>query len=248
MTLGAVAVTYNIPGVSSFKFTPEVLSQVFLGEIKTWNDKRLAKLNTEATLPNKPITVVYRSDGSGTTAIFTEYLSKISASWKEKVGSGKSVKFPAGLGAKGNEGVAGQIRTNPGSIGYVELAYAKQTGLTYASIKNSSGAFIEPGLEAITSAAASAASSIPDDFRFSIVDSAGPNAYPISAFTYILVYQDQPDLTKGKALAGFLWWAIHEGQAFGPPLHYAPLPAELVTKVENKLRTLRSKGEALLNK
>jgi phosphate transport system substrate-binding protein len=247
MTLGAVAVTYNVPGASSFKLSPEVLAQVFLGEIKTWNDNRLAKLNPEAKLPNKPITVVYRSDGSGTTAIYTEYLSKVSSAWKERVGAGKSVKFPTGLGAKGNEGVAGQIRTNPGSIGYVELAYAKQTGLTYASIKNGSGAFIEPGLEAITAAAASAANSIPDDLRFSIVDSAGPNAYPISAFTYILLYEDQPDHTKGKALARFLWWAIHEGQTYGPPLHYAPLPAALVSKIENKLRTLRAHGEALLS-
>lgn len=247
-TLGAVAVTYNIPGVTALKFSPEVLGQVFLGEIKSWNDHRLVKLNPEAKLRNQPITVVFRSDGSGTTSIFTEYMAKVSASWKDKVGAGKSVKFPTGLGAKGNEGVAGQIRTNPGSIGYVELAYAKQTGLTYASIQNSSGTFVEPGLEAITAAAASAANSISDDLRVSIVDPAGKDAYPISAFTYILVYQDQADSHKAKALARFLWWAIHEGQTYGPPLHYATLPAELVTKIESKLRSLRSKGEVLLNK
>lgn len=248
MTLGAVAITYNLPGVTALKFSPEVLVQIFLGEIKSWNDRRIVKLNPGVKLPNTPITVVFRSDGSGTTAIFTEYMSKVGLSWKEKVGAGKSVKFPTGLGAKGNEGVAGQVRTNPGSIGYVELAYAKQTGLTYASIANSSGAFVEPGLEAITAAAASAASSIPDDLRVSIVDPPGKDAYPISAFTYILVYEDQADIHKARALARFLWWAIHEGQTFGPPLHYATLPAELVTKIEPKLRSLRSKGEVLLNK
>jgi phosphate transport system substrate-binding protein len=246
MTLGAVVVTYNIPGVAGLKISPEVVAGIFLGEIKTWNDPRLVKLNSGAALPDKPITVVFRSDGSGTTAIFTEYLTTISATWKGRVGAGKSVKFPVGLGAKGNEGVAGQVRSSPGSIGYVELAYAKQTGLAYASIQNRAGLFIEPALRSITAAAASAANSMPDDLRLSIVDANGEGAYPIAAFTYLLVYQDQTDKIKGKALAQFLWWAVHEGQAFGSALHYAPLPVEAAAKIETTLRSLRANGESCL--
>ncbi len=246
MTLGAVVITYNVPGIGSLKISPEVAAGIFLGEINRWNDPRLASLNAGVKLPDKPITIIYRSDGSGTTAIFTEYLSKISPAWKAKVGTGKSVKFPVGLGAKGNEGVAGQVKSSPGSIGYVELAYAKQTGLTFASIKNRAGAFVEPSLDGITAAAASVANAMPDDLRVSVVDAPGKTAYPIAAFTYILVYQDQADKVKGKALEQFLLWAIHEGQAFGPALFYAPLPSEAVAKIESKLRSLRAGGETLL--
>lgn len=234
MTVGAVAVTYNLEGVENLRLSPETVTGIFLGEIKSWSDPRLRALNTGVKLPAKPITVVFRSDGSGTTAVFTQYLSKISAKWKDKVGAGKSVKFPVGLGAKGNEGVAGQIKTSPGSIGYVELAYAKQTGLQYTAIKNKAGEFVAPTLASITAAAA--ASPMPDDLRLSIVDAAGKEAYPIAAFTYILVYEDQTNATKGKALAQFLWWAVHDGQAFGPPLHYATLPAEMMAKIEAKIR------------
>jgi phosphate transport system substrate-binding protein len=245
-TLGAVVVAYNLPGVSELKLSPEVLTGVFLGDIKTWNDKKLAALNPGVKLPKDPIAVAYRSDGSGTTAVFTEYLSKVSPSWKTKVGAGKSVKFPVGMGAKGNEGVAGQLKTSPGTIGYVELAYAKQTNLTYASIRNQAGKFVAPALEGISAAAASVVASMPDDLRVSIVDAPGEATYPISAFTYVLLYQDQADATKGKALAQFLWWAVHEGESFGPALSYAPLPPEVVTKVEAKLRALRAGGQALL--
>jgi phosphate transport system substrate-binding protein len=245
-TLGAVVVAYNVPGVSDLKLSPEVLSGIFLGTIKKWNDAKIAKLNAGMKLPADPITVAYRSDGSGTTAVFTEYLAKVSPAWKDKVGAGKSVSFPTGLGAKGNEGVAGQLKTTPGAIGYIELAYARQTKLPYASIQNQAGKFVTPAPEASTAAAAGVVTSIPDDMRVSIVDAPGDAAYPISAFTYILVYEEQPDAVKGKALAEFLWWAIHDGQKFGGPLDYAPLPAEVVTKIETKLKGLKAGGQVLL--
>jgi phosphate transport system substrate-binding protein len=245
-TLGAVVLAYNLPGVEALKLSPELVAGIFSGELKKWNDPKLKAQNPGVKLPADPISVTYRSDGSGTTAVFTEYLSKVSPAWAEKTGAGKSVKFPVGLGAKGNEGVAGQLKTSPGSIGYIELAYAKQTGIPFAAIRNQAGKFVEPSLEGISAAAAGSMSSIPDDLRVSIVDAAGDGAYPIAAFTYLLVYQEQADAAKGKALAQFLWWAIHDGQAFGPPLHYAPLPPEIVARVEAKLRTLRAGGQALL--
>jgi phosphate transport system substrate-binding protein len=242
--LGAVVVAYNVPGLNDLKLSSEVVSGIFLGTIKKWNDPKIAKLNPDAKLPGDAITVAYRSDGSGTTAVFTEYLAKVSPAWKEKVGAGKSVSFPTGLGAKGNEGVAGQLKTTPGAIGYIELAYARQTKLPYASIQNQSGNFVRPTPEASTAAAAGVA--MPDDMRASIVDPPGADAYPISSFTYILVYEEQRDAVKGKALAEFLWWAIHDGQKFGTALDYAPLPPEVVTKIEAKLKTLKAGGQVLL--
>jgi phosphate transport system substrate-binding protein len=246
MTLGAVVVSYNLPSVTGLKLAPDAIAGIFLGEIKTWNDARIAESNPQVALPSLPITIVHRTDGSGTTAVFTEYLAKVSPQWTAKVGAGKSVKFPVGLGAKGNEGVAGQVKTTPGSIGYLELAYARQAGLAHAAVKNRGGIFVEPSLEGITAAAASVAATMPADLRVSIVDPPGDAAYPISAFTYILVYEDQGDAVKGKALAQFLWWAVHDGQPFGPPLHYAPLPSQVVTAVESKLRSMRAGGQALL--
>ena len=246
MTLGAVVVAYNLPNVTGLKLSPEAIAGIFNGDIKTWNDKRLKADNADLKLPADPIAVTYRSDGSGTTAVFTEYLSKVSPAWKEKVGAGKSVKFPVGLGAKGNEGVAGQLKTTPGSIGYIELAYAKQTGQTYAAIKNQAGKFVEPSLEGISAAAAGVATTMPDDLRVSIVDAPGDATYPIAAFTYILVYETQSNAVKGKALAQFLWWAVHDGQAQGPALYYATLPAPVVAKVEQKLRSLNVAGQPLL--
>jgi phosphate transport system substrate-binding protein len=244
-TLGAVVLAYNVPGVTqSLKLSPEVITGIFLGDIKTWNDPKIAADNADAKLPGDAITVAYRSDGSGTTAVFTDYLSKVSPAWKEKVGAGKSVKFPVGMGAKGNEGVAGQIKTTPGTIGYVELAYAKQTGATFATVKNAAGKFVEASLEGISAAAAGA--TIPDDFRTSITNPAGDAAYPISSFTYILVYADSADTTKGKAVADYLWWAIHDGQKLGGPLFYAALPADLVTREEAKLKALTAAGKPLL--
>ena len=246
MTLGAVVVSYNLPEAPALTLSAELIAGIFLGDVKTWNDPRIAKLNPGAKLPKEAIGVAYRSDGSGTTAVFTDYLAKVSPAWKEKVGAGKSVKFPTGMGAKGNEGVAGQIKTTPGTVGYVELAYAKQTGLSVASLQNSAGKVVEASLDSISAAAAGVAATIPDDLRVSITNAPGDAAYPISAFTYILVYEEAADATKGKALAKFLWWAVHEGQALGAPLHYAPLPPEVVTKVEAKLKALKAGGQVAL--
>jgi phosphate transport system substrate-binding protein len=246
-TLGAVAVAYNVPGVESgLHFSPQALAGIFLGEVKTWNHPLITKENPGAKLPAQSIAPVYRTDGSGTTAIFTQYLSAVSDTWKGTVGAGKSVKFPVGLGAKGNEGVAGQVKSIPGSVGYVELAYVKQTGLAYGWVKNHAGKPVEPTLEAISAAGASVASAFPEDMRLQIVDPPGEGAYPLAAFTYILVYEDQPDPVKGRALAEFLWWGSRDGQKLGPPLFYAPLPAEVVTRVEAKLRGLRAGATPLL--
>jgi phosphate transport system substrate-binding protein len=245
-TLGAVVVSYNLPDAPALTLSADLIAGIFLGDVKTWNDPRIKKLNPDAKLPKDAIGVAYRSDGSGTTAVFTDYLAKVSPAWKEKVGAGKSVKFPTGMGAKGNEGVAGQIKTTPGTVGYVELAYAKQTGLSVASVQNSSGKVVDASLASISAAAAGVAATIPDDLRVSITNAPGEAAYPISAFTYILVYEESADATKGKALAQFLWWAVHEGQALGAPLHYAPLPAEVVTKVEAKLKALKAGGQVAL--
>jgi phosphate transport system substrate-binding protein len=246
-TLGAVVVTYNLAGVpTGLKLTPDVLAGIFLGDLKKWNDPKLAALNPGVALPDQPIAVVHRSDGSGTTNVFTDYLAKVSPAWKEKVGVGTSVKFPTGLGGKGNEGVAGQVKTTPGTIGYVELAYAVQNKLPYAQLKNQAGQFVEPKIDSITAAAAGAAASMPADLAVSITDAPGAEAYPISAFTYALVYQDSADRRKAEALAKFLWWAIHDGQSAAAALHYAPLPAAVVAKVEAKLKTLTAGGQPLL--
>jgi phosphate transport system substrate-binding protein len=237
-TLGAVVLTYNLPNVPQLKLSPEVLAGIFLGEIKQWNDKPLQDLNGGVTLPAQAITVVHRSDGSGTTAVFTGYLSLVHEGWKSKVGTGTSVNWPVGLGAKGNEGVTGQIKTTAGTIGYTELAYAKQNNLPVASIKNQAGQFAAPTLEAITAAAASLSGTIPDDLRVSIVNAPGVKSYPISAFTYVLVYARQPTGKKSEMLVRFLWWAVHQGQQLAPALNYATLPVAVIAKVEKKLRTI----------
>lgn len=248
MTLGAVAVAYNVPGApAGLKLSPEVLSGIFLGTITKWNDGKLVSLNPGVNLPSTPIMVAYRTDGSGTTAVFTEYLAKISVDWKAKVGAGKSVKFPVGLGAKGNEGVTGLVKGTPGAIGYLELAYAKQNNLPVAAIRNKVGKFVAPSPEGVTSAASG--NDVPGDLCLSITDGPGAKDYPISSFSYILVYQDQQDGTKGKALADFLWWATHEGQKFAAALDYAPLPTkDVLPKIEAKLRTLKAGGQQLIKK
>src|SRR5262249_13749300 len=223
-TLGAVTLAYNLPDVKTgLRLAPDLIAAIFLGDVKTWDDPKIAKDNPDVKLPKDAITVAYRSDGSGTTAVFTDYLSKVSPVWKDKVGAGKSVKFPVGLGAKGNEGVAGQVKTTPGAIGYIEIAYAKQTNATYAVVQNAAGKFVEPSLDAITAAAAGAAKNLPDDLRVSITNATGDAAYPLASFTYILVYADSADAAKAKALTEFLWWAVHDGQQSGPALFYAPL-------------------------
>src|SRR6266496_5353126 len=244
--LGADVVTYNLPGVQAdLKFTPEAIAGVFLGTIKKWNDPAIASINPGASLPANDITVVHRSDGSGTTYVWTDYLSKVSPEWKEKIGTGTSVNWPVGVGAKGNEGVTGQVKQTPNSLGYVELIYAEQNKLAYASVKNSSGEFIKPSLDSITAAAAGAATQMPNDLRVSITNAPGKDAYPISAFTYFLVYKNQENEAKGKALVNFLWWAIHDGQQYARQLQYAPLAPEVVQKAEQKVRSINYQGKPL---
>src|SRR3954451_4201348 len=244
--LGAVVITYNLEAIKQpLKFSPEVLADIFLGKIKKWNDPKIAADNAGVTLPASDITVVHRSDSSGTSAVFTDYLSKVNAEWKEKVGAGVSPSWPIGLGGKGNEGVTGQVKNTPNTIGYVELVYAVKNSLPVAQIKNASGAFIEPSINAVTAAAAASAASIPADLRISITNAAGAQAYPISSYTYILVYKDQKDAGKGKAIVDFLWWGIHDGENFAKELQYAPLPAEVVKKAEAKINSVTSGGIAL---
>ncbi len=244
-TIGAVVVTYNVEGVTqALKLTPEVLAGIFLGDIKKWNDAKIAGLNAGVKLPAKDIAVVYRSDGSGTTAVFTDYLAAVSPAWKEKVGAGKSVKWPVGLGAKGNEGVTGQVKTTPGSIGYIEFAYATQNKLPTAEIQNKAGKFVAPSQDAASAAAAGV--EMPDQLYVSIVNAAGETAYPIASYTYLLVYEDAKDPLKGEALAKFLWWATHDGQKFANALDYAPLPPAVVQKLEARLKTLKSGSKILL--
>ncbi|MDX2054926.1 MAG: phosphate ABC transporter substrate-binding protein PstS [Polyangiaceae bacterium] len=245
MTLGAVAVVYNVAELKApLKLTPDVLVDIYLGKITKWNDARLKALNEGAALPAADIRVVSRSDGSGTTAVFTDYLGTVSPEWKEKVGVGKSVKWPVGLSAKGNEGVSGSVSTTPGSIGYAELAYALQTGLSMAALKSVVGEFVTPSIEAVTAAAEGV--ELPDSLHVSIVNSAAPKAYPISSYTYLLVYEDMPDAAKAQALSEFLWWAIHDGQKLSGTLHYAPLPAKAIGKIEARLKELKSGGKSLL--
>ncbi|HEX4473711.1 MAG TPA: phosphate ABC transporter substrate-binding protein PstS [Polyangiaceae bacterium] len=244
-TIGAVAVVFNLPGVTELQLAPDALVGIYQGTITKWNDKKIAETNPGAKLPATPIVVAYRSDGSGTTAVFTDYLAKVSPDWKDKVGVGKSIKWPVGLGAKGNEGVTEQVKRTPGGIGYVELAYAITNSLATAALKNASGKFVKPDIAAVTAAASGV--EMPDTLTVSITNATGDAVYPISSFTYLLVYQDAPDATKGKALANFVWWAIHDGQKLSEPLHYAPLPAAVVAKVEAKLKTLSSGGKPLLS-
>ena len=244
--LGAVVLTYNLEGVSQvLKFSPETVADIFLGKVEKWNDARIAADNPGVTLPLSDITPVYRSDGSGTSAVFTDYLSKVSPEWKEKVGSGTSLSWPKGIGGKGNEGVTGQVKKTPNTIGYVELAYAVQNKLPVAQIKNASGNFINPSIDAVTAAASASAANTPDDLRVSITNAAGPQAYPISSYTYILVYKNQRDATRGKALVDFLWWGIHEGESFAKALEYAPLPADIVTRAEAKIKSITAGGTPL---
>jgi len=249
--LGAVAVVYNLPGVTEpLKFSGELLAKLFLGEIRTWNDPQIAELNPGVRLPPLPVTVVHRSDGSGTTFIFTEYLAKVSPAWRERVGFGKSVAWPTGLGGKGNEGVAGLVRQTPGALGYVELVYALQNKIPFAALKNRAGKFVLPSLASVKAAAV--LEDFPKDTRVSLTDTPAPEGYPISSFTWILVYQDMQknrafkSKAQAKALAELLWWIVHEGQAYNEPLHYARLPEVAVRVTEENLRSLTFGGEPLL--
>jgi phosphate transport system substrate-binding protein len=239
--LGAVVVTYNVPGVSgALELSGPVLADIFLGKITKWSDSRIAALNQGVKLPSSDILVVHRSDGSGTTYIFSDYLSAVSPAWKSGPGKGKELAWPTGLGAKGNEGVAGQVKQMPGAIGYVELAYAKQNGLAFASIQNASGRFVAPTIESVTAAAAGAASSLPadTDYRISIVNAPGEDAYPISSFTYLLIYANQRDAKKGKALVDFLNWYLAKGEQSAASLDYAPLPPSIVSQLQKRIGTI----------
>jgi phosphate transport system substrate-binding protein len=234
---GAVAVVYHLPGVpSGLKLSPEVLAGIFLGQITVWNDPALGATNPAMVLPPEEINVVHRSDGSGTTAVFSAYLSQTSRAWRRLVGAGKELEWPTGVGGKGNEGVTALVRLIPGAIGYVELAYARQTGLATAAVRNRAGSFVLPELSAVSAAAASA--QVPDDLRFSVVNVAGARAYPLTAATWLLVRRHQADPARAGTLGRFLWWAIHDGQRYNQPLLYAPLPPSLVTRAEQLLRTI----------
>jgi phosphate transport system substrate-binding protein len=244
--LGAVVVTYNLTGLNEpLELSGPVLADVFLGKITKWNDSRIAALNPAVKLPASDILVVHRSDGSGTPYIFSDYLSAVSPAWQSGPGRGKELAWPTGLGAKGNEGVAGQVKQMPGSIGYVELAYAKQNGLAYASIENAAGKMVAPTIESVTAAAAGTASNLPEDtdYRISIVNAPGADAYPISSFTYLLVYANQRDAKKAEALLGFLGWYLREGEKSAASLDYAPLPPSIVAQLEKRIGTITVAGK-----
>jgi phosphate transport system substrate-binding protein len=229
--LGSVVPAYNIPGVTQeVKFTPEILAGIFLGKISSWSDAAIAKANPDIKFPNQNITVVHRSDGSGTTYIFTDYLSKISSDWQSAAGKGTSIKWPVGVGGKGNEGVAGMIRQLPGSIGYVELIYALQNKISYGSVKNSSGQFIKASLDSTTAAAAGV--KMPADFRVSITNPPGKTAYPIASFTWLLIPTNPADQNKGKMVKDMVLWALDNGEAMAASLSYAPLPKEVIDKAK----------------
>jgi phosphate transport system substrate-binding protein len=234
---GADVVAYNLPGNPALKLDADTIAGIFLGEIKKWNDPKIVALNSGVALPDQEIVVVHRSDGSGTTYIWTDYLSKISPEWKSKVGTNTSVNWPTGIGGKGNEGVAGQIKQTPGALGYVELIYAIQNKMPYADVKNAAGKFVKASLESITAAMATA--QIPDDFRFSITNASGDAAYPICGATWLLVYEQQQDATKGKKLVEFLKWAQKDGEKMAKDLDYAPLPESLQARVLKRIEEIK---------
>jgi phosphate transport system substrate-binding protein len=238
--LGADVPAYNIPGVTGeLNFTPDAIAGIFLGKITKWNDPAIAAANKGVNLPADDIVVVHRSDGSGTTYIWTDYLSRINEEWKTKVGKGTSVNWPVGLGAKGNENVAGMIKQTPNSFGYVELIYAIQNNMPYGRVKNSSGAFIKADLASVTAAAAGAAKNMPDDFRVSITDAPGKTAYPISSFTWLLIPEKFSDAAKREAIKGFVKWMLADGQNYTEALSYAKLPKEVVAKETKALGNIQ---------
>src|SRR5213596_3394996 len=235
---GAVVMVSNLPGNPSLKLDGDTIAGIYLGEIKKWNDPTLAALNPGVKLPDQDIVVVHRSDGSGTTFIFTDYLSKISPEWKQKAGNNTSVNWPVGIGGKGNEGVSGQVKQTHGAVGYVELIYAVQNKLPYSDVKNSTGEFVKPTLESVTAALAMA--DIPEDFRFSMTNAPGESAYPIAGATWLLVYEQQKDPAKGKKLIEFLKWAVTKGEGMAKDLNYAPLPNEVQQRVLQRIDEIKS--------
>jgi phosphate transport system substrate-binding protein len=238
--MGAVVVAYNLPGFTgTLKLTGSVVADIFQGNITKWNDPKIAAVNPGAALPATDIVTCHRSDGSGTTYIFTDYLSKASESWSSSVGKSTSIKWPNGLGGKGNEGVTALVQQTPGGIGYIELIYALTNKIPFATLQNKAGNWVVASLDGVTAAAASMADQIPADFRVSITNAPGPQAYPISSFTYLLVYQKQTDKAKGQAIVNFLQWAITKGQQYAPPLKYAPLPASVVQREQAQIGTIQ---------
>ncbi len=245
--IGAVAVVYNVPGITEpLKLDGGTLSDIFLGKVRKWNDGKIAKLNPGVSLPPRDILVVHRSDGSGTTYIFTDFLSSVDKEWLSGPGRSKEVAWPIGLGGKGNDGVAGQVKQIPGAIGYVELAYARQNKLPFASIRNAAGAFVAPSVESATAAAAGVAAKLnpKTDYRISIANAPGPQTYPITSFTWLIVYQDQTDPIKGKKLVDFMRWALTSGQASAAALDYAPLPKAIADRLVERLGSIRVTGAA----
>jgi len=246
--MGAVVIAYNLPGLSQpVKFTPDVVADIFLGKITNWNDARLASINAGLTLPSQDIIVVHRSDGSGTSFVFTDYLSKVSADWQQKVGKGTSPNWPVGLGGRGNDGVSATVSQTPGAVGYVELAYATINRIPFGTLRNSSGNWIVPSLEGVTAAAAGAMKDMgPNtDFRVSITNSSGAQAYPIASFTWLLVHKTHSDAAKAGALVQFIWWVETEGQTKAPELGYAPLPKDLRPWIQARLKTVTAGGRAV---
>ena len=244
--LGAVVVTYNLPGVTQqIKFTPAIIADIFLGKLTKWNDARITALNPGLGLPNMDILVVHRSDGSGTTYIWTDYLAKVSPDWKNKVGKGTSVNWPVGLGGRGNEGVAATVNQTPGAVGYVELAYARGNRLPFGQVQNRAGVFMNPTLEATTAAFAAVVPTLDPstDFRVSITDPAGADAYPIASMTYLLLRKSYNDAAKTAALIKFIWWAETDGQAKAAPLGYAPLPQALRPWIADRLSSITVGGQ-----
>jgi len=239
--LGAVVPTFNLPGIERLRFTPEALAAIFLGKVTKWDDPAIAEANPGVKLPSQALVPVHRSDGSGTTYIFTDYLSKVSPEWQKTVGRNTSVNWPVGLGGKGNEGVAGLVKQTPNSIGYVELIYALQNKLPYGDVRNRAGKFVQASLDSVTAAAAGA-ENIPDDFRVSITDAPAATAYPIASFTWLLVPTRIADADKGAALKKFLEWMLSDGQSLAPPLNYAPLPPALVTRERQALSKITVGG------
>ncbi len=244
--MGAVTITYNLKGLPALKFTPDIIAGIFLGDIVKWNDAKIQKVNSGVSLPDEKIVVAHRSDGSGTTAIFSDYLSKVSPEWKSKVGAGKSLNWPVGLGGKGNPGVAGIVKQTPGAVGYVELIYALQNKMPIGDVQNKSGNFVTPSIEGVSLAANV---ELPADTRISITDTAASKGYPISGFTWLIFYKEQNyggrSLDRVKELLKLLWYAEHEGQQYAEPLHYAPLPAAAIKKAEVIINSVTFDGKSV---
>lgn len=245
MTIGAVVVTYNVPGITEMKLAPEVVADVFRGVVVRWDDPRVRETNPNLPLPSEPITVIHRADGSGTSATFTTFLSRHSTAWRADIGAGVTPRFPVGVGARGNDGVTAYVKATPYAIGYVERGYARQAGLPAVLVRNRSGNYVAPTLDSLDRAARSAMARMPEDLRLSIVDSEDEGAYPIAALSFIILPRDARERPKAEALARFVWWGLHEGQRHAAALDYAPLPAEIVTRAERAMKGLRAEGKPL---